>query len=152
MTAIFRLTVLVAAALLAAPCPPAFAQPVAPEVSIANVTGIALQGSNAVLDLLLSVHNPGGLTLPLQALRFHIWLGGVDVARGQSTEPVTIPAQGQASVPVQLNVDSASMLGVLATAAADGTVPYKLEGHAEIGLSMLRIPFNRTGRVALRRG
>jgi LEA14-like dessication related protein len=148
MTALSRVAAFVILLMVGASCRPALAQN-APEVSIASVTRITLQGSNAVVDLLLSVRNQGGLGLPLQALRFHCWLGGVDVARGQSTEPVTIPAQGQASVPVRLNVDSASLLGVLATAAPDGTVPYKLEGHAEIGLTMLQIPFSHSGFVAL---
>ena len=148
MSVLVRVTVFLTALIFGAVGAPAIAQ-TAPEVSIASVTGIALQGNNAVLDLLLSVRNQGGLALPLQALRFHCWLAGVDVARGRSTKPVTIPAQGQARVPVRLNVHSASLLDALTSAAPDGTVPYKLEGHAEIGLTMLQIPFSHSGVVAL---
>ncbi len=128
---------------------PALAQ-TAPEVSIASVDGIALQGSTAVLDLTLSIRNTRGLALPLQALRFHCWFNSIDVAEGQSTSPVIIPAGGQAQVPVRLNVASPSLLSVLATLPADGLVHYQLQGHAEIGLTMLQIPFNSEGSVALR--
>ncbi len=129
--------------------PAALAQ-AAPDVSIASVDGIDFRGQTAVLDLTLSIRNTAGLALPLQALRFHCGFDGVDVAQGQSTAPVTIPAGGRAMVPVRLHVDSASLLGVLANLPPDGRVNYALQGHAEIGLTMLQIPFSHHGVIALR--
>ncbi|SCC91346.1 conserved exported hypothetical protein [Thiomonas sp. X19] len=129
--------------------PAALAQ-TAPEVSIASVNGIDFQGQTAVLDLTLSIRNTAGLALPLQALRFHCGFNGIDVAQGQSTTPVNIPAGGRAMVPVRLDVDSASLLGVLANLPPDGQVNYQLQGHAEIGLTMLQIPFSHQGVIALR--
>ena len=127
---------------------PARAQ-TAPEVSIASVDSLAIQGQAAVLDLTLSIRNPNGMALPLQALRFHCWLNGVDVSQGRSTSPVTIPAGGQAQVPVRLDVDSPSMLGVLASLPPDGTLRYRLDGSAEIGLTLLQVPFSHSGTVQL---
>jgi LEA14-like dessication related protein len=127
----------------------AHAQQSAPEVSIASIDSIALQGRTAILDLTLAIRNPNGLALPLQKLRFQSQFNGLDVAQGDSTAPVTIPAQGQAQVPVRVNVDSATMLTLLATLPPDGTVNYLISGTAEIGLTMLRIPFSHSGTVRL---
>lgn len=121
----------------------------APEVSIASVDGVALQGSTAVVDLTLTIRNTRGLSLPLQALRFHCWFNSIDVAEGESTSPVTIPAGSQAQVPVRLHVASPNLLSVLATLPPDGQVNYILQGHAEIGLTMLQIPFSHAGTVVL---
>ena len=139
------------ALLCGAPATPALAQTgqTAPEVTITSVDSFAIQGQTAVLDLTLTIRNTRGLALPLQALRFHCWFNGVDVAQGQSTSPVTIPAGGQAQVPVQLDVDSPTLLGVLAALPPDGTVAYRLDGSAEIGLTMLQVPFSHSGTVQI---
>lgn len=121
----------------------------APGVSIASVDGIALQGRTAVLDLTLNVRNTGSLALPLHAVRFHLAFADIDVADGQSTEPVTIPAGGEATLPVRLSVDSTRLLAVIATLPPDGQVHYTLQGHAEIGLTMLQVPFSHEGTVTL---
>lgn len=131
--------------------PPAQAQQaaVAPEVSIRSVDSIALQGTTAILDLTLNIRNTGGLPLPLQKLRFQIQFNGLDVAQGVSTAPVTIAAQQQAQVPVQVEVNSTTLLGLIATLPSDGTVRYVIQGTAEIGQTMLQIPFTHSGTVQL---
>lgn len=118
-----------------------------PDVSLQSVNGIALQGSAAVLDLTLGLRNPSRLPLPLQKIRFHLQFDGLDVAQGVSTRPVTIRPQQQAAVPVQVTVASATLLSLLATLPSDGVVHYALRGTAEIGQTMLQIPFSRHGAV-----
>lgn len=143
------LLALMGALLLAGP--PAQAQPSgsAPEVSIRSVDSMALRGTTAILDLTLDIRNPGGLALPLQKLRFQLQFNGLDVARGVSTAPVTIPAQQQAQVPVQVSVDGPTMLSLIASLPPDGMVPYVITGTAEIGQTMLQIPFTHSGAVQL---
>ena len=120
-----------------------------PEVSLRSVDGIALQGSTAILDLTLNIRNSGALTLPLQKLRFALQFNGLDVAQGVSTAPVAIAAQQQAQVPVQVNVDSATLLTLIATLPPGGTVDYLIKGTAEIGQTLLQIPFSHSGAVRL---
>ena len=143
------LCALMGAALLAST--PALAQQttMAPEVSIRSVDSIALQGTTAILDLTLNIRNTGGLALPLQKLRFALQFNGLDVAQGVSTAPVTIAAQQQAQVPVQVEVNSATLLSLIATLPSDGTVRYVIQGTAEIGQTMLQIPFTHSGTVQL---
>ncbi len=130
---------------------PAWAQPIgsAPEVSIRSVDSVALQGATAILDLTLNIRNTGGLALPLQKLRFQLQFNGLEVAQGVSTAPVTIAAQQQAQVPVQVVVNSTILLGLIATLPPDGMVRYVILGTAEIGQTMLQIPFTHSGAVQL---
>ena len=137
-----------AALLIAAPALAQLPSP-APEVSIRSVDGIALQGATAILDLTLDIRNTGGLALPLQKLRFQLQFNGLEVAQGVSTAPVTIPAQQKAQVPVQVNVDSPTLLGLIATLPPNGMVRYVIQGTAEIGQTMLQIPFTHSGAVQL---
>jgi len=131
-----------------AAAPPTRAQPsTAPQVTLQSVDGIALQGATAILDLTLNIRNTSSLALPLHKLRFALQLDGVDVALGISTAPVNIPAQQQAQVPVQVNVGSATLLGILSTLPPDGRVHYTLTGTAEIGQTLLQIPFTQSGAV-----
>jgi len=138
-----------AATLFASPPSEAQQAAEAPEVSIRSVDSIALQGATAILDLTLNIRNTGGLALPLQKLRFQIQFNGLDVAQGVSTAPVTIAAQQQAQVPVQVEVNSATLLSLIATLPSDGTVRYVIQGTAEIGQTMLQIPFTQSGAVRL---
>lgn len=130
---------------------PAWSQPIgsAPDVSIRSVDSVALQGAVAILDLTLDIRNTGGLALPLQKLRFKLEFNGLEVAQGESTAPVTIAAQQQAQVPVQVVVNSTTLLGLIATLSPDGMVRYVIQGTAEIGQTMLQIPFTHSGAVQL---
>lgn len=145
-----RLLALAAVSLALAALPTtAHAVPAAPAVSVSRVDGITLQGQTAILDLTLAISNPNGLEMPLHKLRFRLQFNALDVAQGESTAPVTIPAQGRAQVPVEVNVDSATLLTLFATLPPDGTVSYLISGSAEIGMTMLRIPFSDSGKVRL---
>ena len=131
-----------------AAAPPTRAQPsTAPQVTLQSVDGIALQGATAILDLTLNIRNTSSLALPLQKLRFRLQFNDFEAAQGISTAPVNIPAQQQAQVPVQVNVDSATLLSLLAAQPSDGTVHYLIQGTAEIGQTLLQIPFTHSGAV-----
>ena len=138
-----------AAAFVSGIAPGAAAAPAPPAVSITRIDGISVEGQTALLDLTLGITNPNGLALPLHKLRFRLQFNSLDIARGESTSPVTIPAQDRAQVPVRVDVDSATLLTLVATLPADGTVDYRITGNAEIGLTMLRIPFSDSGTVRL---
>ena len=129
--------------------PRAWAAPAPPAVSITRIDRVVLDGPTAILDLTLGITNPNGLPLPLHKLRFQLQFNAIDVARGESTAPVTIPPQGQAQVPVEVAVDGPTLLTLIATLPPDGTVNYRISGTAEIGLTMLRIPFSDSGTVRL---
>ncbi len=121
----------------------------APRVRLLGVDRIALGGDTATLDLRLQVDNPHPYPVPLHALRVHCAFDGVEVAHGSSLQPVRLPARGSAVLALRLDVDARGLLTVLATLPADGVVDYTLDGDAEIGLTMLRVPLHAAGRIAL---
>lgn len=136
-------------ALLLVGCAHAQAARTAPEVSIASVDRVELRGRDAHIDLTLAVRNPNPIDLPLREITAHARFNGADVLDGRSTAPVNLPAQGSADVPLRLDIDSAALLALLATLPPDGKVAYALDGQAEIGSTLLRVPFHRDGTIRL---
>ncbi len=124
------------------------AQP-APRVRLLGVDRIALDGQGATLDLRLRLENPHVYPLPLHALRLHCAFDGIALASGHSLQPVLLPPHGSAVLRLRLDVDARRLLAVLATLPPDGIVDYTLDGDAEIGLTMLRVPVHLAGRIAL---
>jgi LEA14-like dessication related protein len=120
-----------------------------PRVRLLGVDRLALRGDAATLDLRLQVDNPHPYSVPLHALRLRCAFDGIEVARGNSLQPVRLPARGSAVLALRLDVDARALLAVLATLPADGVVDYTLDGDAEIGLTMLQVPVHAAGRVAL---
>ncbi|MDE2121142.1 MAG: LEA type 2 family protein [Betaproteobacteria bacterium] len=117
---------------------------------IAAVRGMSWRGNEAQVDLLLEVSNPRGWSLTLNDIRLRCSFNGVATATGNSTAGLVLPAHGQADVPVRVNIDGPALLAVLAALPPDGTVRYELDGDAEIGDTMLRVPFQQQGHVVLR--
>ncbi len=126
------------------------AQAAGPRLRIVEVRGIELRGNQARIDLVLQVRNPGGWKLSLDDIRFHCSFNGTATAQGRSTGDLELPAHGSADVPVRVDVDGAALLQVLAALPPDGLVHYRLDGDAELGHTLLRIPFHEQGDVALR--
>lgn len=126
------------------------AQALGPRLRIAAVRGIELRGNQARIDLVLQVRNPGGWKLSLDDIRFHCSFNGTATAQGHSTGDLDLPPHGMAEVPVRVDVDGAALLQVLAALPPDGLVHYQLDGDAELGHTLLRIPFHEQGEVALR--
>ena len=122
----------------------------APRVRIVAVRGVAWHGSEAQVDLLLQVSNPRGWSVVLNDIRLRCSFNGVATATGRGTGALDLPAHGQAEVPVSVTIDGQAMLTVLASLPPDGTVHYALDGDAEIGDTLLRVPFRQQGSVILR--
>jgi LEA14-like dessication related protein len=121
-----------------------------PRVRIASVRGVDLRGNQARVDLVLEVRNPGGWKLSLDDIRFHCSFNGTATAQGHSTGDLDLPPHGSADVPVRVDVDGVALLQVLAALPSDGLVHYQLDGDAELAHTLLRIPFQEQGDVALR--
>ena len=122
----------------------------APQVRIVAVRGVAWHGSEAQVDLLLQVSNPRGWSVVLNDIRMNCSFNGVATATGRATEALDLPAHGRADVPVSVTIDGQALLTVLASLPPDGSVRYTLEGDAEIGDTLLRVPFQKQGSVILR--
>ncbi len=121
----------------------------APRVRIVAVRGVSWRGHEARVNLVLRVQNPGAWKLALNDIRFRCSFNGTATATGHSTAELDLPAHGQADVPVSVDIDGQALLAVLATLPPDGTVHYVLDGGAEIGDTLLRVPFHQQGSVVV---
>lgn len=128
---------------------PAAAGAQAPRVRIVSVRAVGWNGHDAQVDLVLRVQNPGAWKLALNDIRFQCSFNGTSTAAGRSTGELDLPAHGQADVPVRVDIDAQALLAVLATLPPDGSVRYLLDGDAEIGQTLLRVPFHQQGTVVL---
>lgn len=137
------------ALLAAALMPVAAAQTPAPRVLVRSIDSVTLLGRSALLDLTVQVRDPGPLALPLQKLRFGLQLDGTAVGQGESTAPVTVPAGGHADIPVTLHIDGPTLMQIILALPPNLTVHYRIAGTAEIGQTMLQIPFAEEGEVRL---
>ena len=120
-----------------------------PTVRVLAMQALQWQGRQARLRLLLRVRNPSAWSVTLRDIRFTCSFNGTSAARGRGMAALALPARGAADVPVDLTINSDAMLQVLATLPPDGVVRYVLKGDAEIGYTMLRVPFDDQGSVAL---
>lgn len=144
-----RCLVALPALALLPPAPRAQNGPPQPQVSLRSIDAVRIAGPEATLDLTLRVVNTGPLALPLHKLRFTLSLSGIDIGQGESTAPVDIPAGGAAHIPVRLVVQGPTLVQVLLTLPGNDTLPYRIAGTAEIGLTLLQIPFSQDGVVRL---
>ncbi|NCV33869.1 MAG: hypothetical protein EBW05_13345 [Betaproteobacteria bacterium] len=138
-----RLASLCAATLLA----PAFALG-SPEVSVKDVSMQAIDREHLRLNVILKMDNSNPLPIPLSSIQFLARIEDREVATGQTTESLRLPALGSAdasfrvliplrALPVALDRGLGAFLG-------DG-LRYEIEGTAELG-GVFRIPFRKNGR------
>lgn len=142
---LIRVHVLVAA-LLAAMAPAVYAQ-AEPAITLARIDAVRLQGDRGSLDLALDVQNRQSMSLEMQTVKFRLFLGGMEVGQGQSTEPVRVPAGGHASMPVRIDIHRVSELAMTLALSAGRQIPYVIKGIAEVGLTGLPVPFSHSGTV-----
>jgi hypothetical protein len=121
-----------------------------PRVEVVGLSVLSPGAAAPRFRVSLRITNPNPEALSVETLRFSVRLGGEGVLDGDAAEPITVPAQGEQTLRVDVDgalVSSPSRLLALAT---DNAVPYDLFGN----LSLERrapntFPFNASGRVPL---
>jgi|GEM_PF-818367 len=102
----------------------------------------------------LRLYNPNRIALPVQAMRWRIALMGERFAKGETTEPLRIPAQGatefELTVKTSLMRLGRSLVNLLMRPYSG--IDYRLSGEIDLGLPLLKnIPFSYQGNVDLLR-
>ena len=100
----------------------------------------------------LRVTNPNSRSIPIEGVSYVVSIDGDEVARGETTQAVTVPARGAADVDLPLTTTLqtgvAKILGMLAQ-GTDG-FEYRVVGTAHTGVTFFRtIPFDQRGTVRL---
>ena len=124
-------------------------RPIAPTVEIQSIDIVKIGFRNQDLEIKLKVNNPNSYDLPLQALAFIAAVEGAQIAQGTSNEKVTLPAEGEAIMNVQVSTRLSKLLGrLLSSANSDvADIAYDITGFVKLANWPTRIPFDKAGRV-----
>ena len=114
-----------------------------------EVRTLGLRGG--VVDALLLVRNPNrfGLTARRATYRLLV-LDSVEVARGETTLPITVAARDSATVRLPVDITWQGLGAVGRAMVGNGTVAYRIVGdlEADVPMGTRRIPFDETGTFA----
>jgi len=123
--------------------------PIAPTVKLKSVDPVKLGFREQELAFLLDVNNPNSYDLSIQSLSFIAKLEDNEVARGLSTDRVTLPALGNTVVEiiVSTRIDRVLARLLLLANPEKDSVNYDISGFVKLTNWPLRIPFNVVGDV-----
>jgi len=119
-------------------------KPQAPSVSVAQVVPLNLSLSKSELAITLRVNNPNSYDLAVQALDFEVFLAGEKMADGNSSDAVTIPANGEALMDVAVVAGMSTLWNQAKKLFSnDNTeLKYSVIGAVKLANWPTRIPFN----------
>jgi LEA14-like dessication related protein len=122
-----------------------------PEIHVTRIQLGKTSLAGQDFEVELSVKNPNALPLNAKGLYFELWANGQKLATGESTRPLTIPANGEGTVPISLHTSLAAWLNQAGVALGSGqkTVNYRIEGYLDDLDGWGRLPFSRDGSWAL---
>lgn len=122
-------------------------KPLAPVVKIAAVRPLNLSFTKQRLAFTLQVHNPNDYDLPLENLDFVASLAGDNIATGKSDQAVTLPANGEATVEVEVEARINQLLSQLQSMLSTNSInlEYGVKGHVKLANWPTRIPFDVVG-------
>jgi len=116
-----------------------------PKVQVHKVEMGRFNLNGGTATFVLDIQNPNRFPIPLAGFDYGLSLNGVQVARGDKEQRVTIGAGGSQKVTVPLTLSFANMINMLPGLLQNRTVDYQLGGS--VHLPWFNIPFQRVGRA-----
>ena len=119
-----------------------------PEVVGANVRVVRVALPEVTLAIDLELSNPNAVEVVVQGFDARIALEGERVATAALATPVTMPANGTATVSLSARADAAATLAGVGRALGSGrAMRYEIAGDVTLGDGS-RFPFVRRGETA----
>jgi LEA14-like dessication related protein len=143
------LLVLAAAAALLGGCATVHFQ--APDITPTAVELMDAQLNEQQFKVTLHVQNPNDRALPIKSVNCSLQIQGVEVGRGESTAPFSVPAHGESDFDMIVTTNlAASMPNLILGLARGGELPsYRLSGSVNPDIALLPpIPFAKSGQIA----
>ena len=124
-------------------------KPQAPSVSVASVRPLNLSLTRQRLEFSLNVKNPNPYNLPLEGLDFVATFAGEKLATGESNDKVTLPANGEAIVKVEVKAALGTLVSRFQSMLNSGDInlQYGVTGNVKLANWPARIPFNVDGEL-----
>jgi len=108
-----------------------------PAVQLTSVEASEMSFTSQTFLLGFEVHNPNPFPLPVQGLRYHIRLNDQSFAGGETRGSVTVPADGQGSFVVSVDLDlmrSGMQVASLLRSGLHERLDYGLHGNLNLDL------------------
>lgn len=102
------------------------------------------------LILSLRIDNPNDYEIAVDRVSFDLEVNGEHFGSGRSTQKFELPALGEATVPVSVDVPTKDFFQRVMRLGAEGRFDYRLTGEAELDHWFLsRLPFEREGSLSM---
>jgi LEA14-like dessication related protein len=124
----------------------------APDITPTAVELVDAQLAQQRFKVTLHVQNPNDRALPIKSVKVALEIEGVEVGRGESTEPFNVPAHGETDFDMIVTTNVASSLpDLLVRVVRGGKLPsYRLSGTVNPDIAYLPpIPFGKSGQIEL---
>jgi LEA14-like dessication related protein len=126
----------------------------APGVSLRNVEVTSLDFSRQSFLLGFDVTNPNPFPLPVTRVRYGVELYGQLFAGGESTGRFTVPALGDGTFAISVELDllkTAPRILEVVRSGGGRDIPYAIEGDFGVDIPLVdSLPFRKTGEIRLR--
>jgi len=124
-------------------------KPQAPSVTVTAVRPVTLSLTSQTLGLTLRVENPNAFDLPMQSLTFNARFAGEPFAQGHSVNKVTIPANGDALMEVEVEAGIVKLANQLKSMldSDNASLNYDVNGVVKLANWPKAIPFNVEGEL-----
>ncbi len=127
-----------------------------PQVHIAGIRMLGVQGFESTFQVDLRVINPNDMALPVEGVVCDLALNGRHLAKGVAKPGADIPAYGTVLIPVTIYASLIDMVGLAhrLIQGAQGNQPlekwsYAINGQLDMGGSMWpgKLPFDAKGEI-----
>ncbi len=124
-------------------------KPEPPIVSVADVRPLNLSLTEQRLAFTLKMENPNAYDLPLQGLDFVASFANQEIATGASDQHVTIPANGEAMVEVEVTAGIDKIISQIESIlnAKAISLDYGVTGKVKLANWPSKIPFKVNGQI-----
>lgn len=126
----------------------------APGVSLRNVEVTSLEFSRQRFLLGFDVTNPNPFPLPVTRVRYGVELDGQRFAGGESVGRFTVPALGDGSFAISVELNLLKTAPRILEVVRDGAghdIPYALEGDFGVDIPLVgALPFRMAGEIRLK--
>ncbi len=124
-----------------------------PSVKLNNVQVVGLGFRTQTFLLSFEVANPNPFPLPVSHVGYGVKLDGQRFASGETASKFTIPAGGDASFAISVDLDLLQTAPQLLAIVRDGTrqeISYELEGRFGVDIPMVpTIKYQNSGKIRL---
>jgi LEA14-like dessication related protein len=125
----------------------------APDIQPTSVELMDVQLNVQRFKVGMHVHNPNDRALPIKSVNCALEIQGIEVGRGESSEPFSVPAHGESDFDLLVTTNLAMSMPnlILRFAQGGGQLPsYRLSGSVNPDITLLPpIPFSKSGQITL---